>query len=112
MVNVTAVIFFGKSEKNIWVLDFFNYNHKYETVKQIKQIKQIYSWNSITVKTVITVWNGIIVKTVITVITVITAITCNSRADTTAITWNGITAEQIQQLNTWNSYNSRTAITD
>ena len=34
MVNVTAVIFFGKSEKNIWVLDFFNYNHKYETVKQ------------------------------------------------------------------------------
>ena len=62
-----------------------------ETVKQIKQIKQIYSWNSITVKTVITVWNGIIVKTVITAIT---AITCNSRADTTAITWNGITAKQ------------------
>ena len=57
----------------------------------VKQIKQIYSWNSITVKTVITVWNGI---TVITVITVITAITCNSRADTTAITWNGITAKQ------------------
>ena len=48
MVNVMAVIFFGKSEKNIWVLDFFNYNHKYETVKQIKQI---YSWNSIIVKT-------------------------------------------------------------
>ena len=48
MVNVTAVIFFGKSEKNIWVLDFFEYNHKYETVKQIKQI---YSWNSITVET-------------------------------------------------------------
>ena len=93
MVIVKSVIFFGKSEKNIWVLDFFNYNHKYETVKQIKQI---YSWNSITVKTVITVWNGITVKTVITVITVITAITCNSRADTTAITWNGITAEQIQ----------------
>ena len=45
MVNVTAVIFFGKSEKNIWVLDFFEYNLKYETVKQIKQI---YSWNSIT----------------------------------------------------------------
>lgn len=37
MVNVKSVIFFGKSEKNIWVLDFFNYNHKYETVKQIKQ---------------------------------------------------------------------------
>ena len=50
MVNVTAVIFFGKSEKNIWVLDFFNYNHKYETVKQIKQI---YPWNSITAIT----WN-------------------------------------------------------
>ena len=45
MVNVTVIIFFGKSEKNIWVLDFFNYNHKYETVKQI------YSWNSITVET-------------------------------------------------------------
>ena len=45
MVIVKSVIFFGKSEKNIWVLDFFNYNHKYETVKQIKQI---YSWNSIT----------------------------------------------------------------
>ena len=48
MVNVKSVIFFGKSEKNIWVFDFFNYNHKYETVKQIKQI---YSWNSITVET-------------------------------------------------------------
>ena len=60
----------------------------------VKQIKQIYSWNSITVKTVITVWNGITVITVIAVITVITAITCNSRADTTAITWNGITAKQ------------------
>jgi len=34
MVNVTLIIFFGKSEKNIWVLDFFNYNHKYETVSQ------------------------------------------------------------------------------
>ena len=45
MVNVTAVIFFGKSVKNIWNLDFFKYNHKYETVKQI------YSWNSITVET-------------------------------------------------------------
>ena len=54
MVNVKSVIFFGKSEKNIWVLDFFNYNHKYETVKQLKQSKQskqIYSWNSITVET-------------------------------------------------------------
>ena len=48
MANVKSVIFFGKSEKNIWVLNFFEYNHKYETVKQIKQIKQIYSWNSIT----------------------------------------------------------------
>ena len=28
MVNVKSVIFFGKSEKNIWVLDFFNYNHR------------------------------------------------------------------------------------
>ena len=37
MVNVTAVIFFGKSVKNIWNLDFFKYNHKYETVKQSKQ---------------------------------------------------------------------------
>ena len=35
MVNVTVIIFFGKSEKNIWVLDFFNYNHKYETLKQL-----------------------------------------------------------------------------
>ena len=34
MVIVKSVIFFGKSEKNIWVLDFFNYNHKYETLKQ------------------------------------------------------------------------------
>ena len=34
MVNVKSVIFFGKSEKNIWVFDFFKYNHKYETVKQ------------------------------------------------------------------------------
>ena len=96
MVNVKSVIFFGKSEKNIWVLDFFNYNHWYRISKTAKQQNR---WNSITAKTVITVWNGI------TVITVITAITCNSRADTTAITWNGITAEQIQQLNTWNRYN-------
>ena len=33
MVNVKSVIFFGKSEKNIWVLDFFNYNHKYRISK-------------------------------------------------------------------------------
>ena len=69
MVIVKSVIFFGKSEKNIWVLDFFNYNHKYETVKQSKQMEQYHSrnrWNSITVKTV---------KTVKTVITAITAIT-------------------------------------
>ena len=29
MEIVKSVIFFGKSEKNIWVLDFFNYNHRY-----------------------------------------------------------------------------------
>ena len=72
-----------------------------ETVKQIKQIKQIYSWNSITVKTVITVWNGITVKTVITVIaviTVITAITCNSRADTTAKHLEQIQREAVSQI--------------
>ena len=45
MVNVKSVIFFGKCEKNIWVLDFFNYNHKYRISKTDKQI---YSWNSIT----------------------------------------------------------------
>ena len=45
MVNVKSVIFFGKSEKNIWVLDFFNYNHWYRISKTAKQI---YSWNSIT----------------------------------------------------------------
>ena len=103
MVNVKSVIFFGKSEKNIWVLDFFNYNHKYETVKQIKQI---YSWNSITAKTVITVWNGIIVITVIaviTVITVITAITCNSRADTTAKHLEQIQREAVSQIKQSNS---------
>ena len=33
MVNVKSVIFFGKSEKNIWVLDFFNYNHWYRISK-------------------------------------------------------------------------------
>ena len=33
MVNVTVIIFFGKSEKNIWVLDFFNYNHWYRISK-------------------------------------------------------------------------------
>ena len=50
MVNVTSVIFFGKSEKNIWVLDFFNYNLKYRISKTVNQI---YSWNSITAIT----WN-------------------------------------------------------
>ena len=34
MVIVTVIIFFGKSVKNIWNLDFFKYNHKYETAKQ------------------------------------------------------------------------------
>ena len=48
MVNVKSVIFFGKSEKNIWVLDFFNYNLMYRISKTDKQI---YSWNSIIVKT-------------------------------------------------------------
>ena len=38
-------------EKNIWVLDFFEYNHWYRISKTVNQI---YSWNSITVKTVIT----------------------------------------------------------
>ena len=56
MVIVTAVIFFGKSEKNIWVLDFFSYNHKYrisETVKTDLFMEQYHSRNSrpdITVK--------------------------------------------------------------
>ena len=88
MVNVTAVIFFGKSEKNIWVLDFFNYNLMYRISKTVNQI---YSWNSITA------------ETVITVITAITPITCNSRADTTAITWNGITVKQPKQIKQDNS---------
>ena len=63
MVNVQSVIFFGKSEKNIWVLNFFEYNHWYRISKTDKQI---YSWNSITAETVITV---------ITAITPITPIT-------------------------------------
>ena len=45
MVIVKSVIFFGKSEKNIWVLDFFEYNLKYRISETAKQI---YSWNSIT----------------------------------------------------------------
>ena len=48
MVNVKSVIFFGKSEKNIWVLNFFEYNHWYRISKTVNQI---YSWNSITVET-------------------------------------------------------------
>ena len=36
MVNVTAVIFFGKSVKNIWNLNFFNYNHWYRISKTVK----------------------------------------------------------------------------
>ena len=44
----SSVIFFGKSEKNIWVLDFFEYNHWYRISKTVNQI---YSWNSITVIT-------------------------------------------------------------
>ena len=107
MVIVKSVIFFGKSVKNIWNLDFFKYNHKYKTVKTAKQI---YSWNSITAITVITdttaiTWNSITAKAwnSRTDTTVITAITCNSRADTTAITWNGITAKQLSQIKQDNS---------
>lgn len=59
MVNVMAVIFFGKSEKNIWVLDFFNYNHRYESVSQsngravhnsrtLGTVQQYNTWNSTT----------------------------------------------------------------
>ena len=88
MANVKSVIFFGKCVKNIWNLNFFNYNHWYRISKTVKQI---YSWNSITVKA----WNS---RTDTTVITAITPITCNSRADTTAITWNGITAKQLSQI--------------
>ena len=56
MVNVKSVIFFGKSEKNIWVLDFFNYNHRYrisETAETDLFVEQYHSQNSrpdITVK--------------------------------------------------------------
>ena len=35
-VIVKSVIFFGKCEKNIWVLDFFNYNHKYRISKTVE----------------------------------------------------------------------------
>ena len=50
MVIVKSVIFFGKSEKNIWVFDFFNYNHKtlgtvsqskHGTAEQIQQLSQL-----------------------------------------------------------------------
>ena len=37
MVIVKSVIFFGKSEKNIWVLNFFEYNHWYRISKTAKQ---------------------------------------------------------------------------
>lgn len=61
MANVKSVIFFGKSEKNIWVLDFFNYNHKYESVSQsnsravhnsrtLGTVQQHNTWNSTTVQ--------------------------------------------------------------
>ena len=52
MVNVKSVIFFGKSEKNIWVLDFFEYNHWYrisktvETDGTVSQSKQQTRYNS------------------------------------------------------------------
>ena len=48
MVIVTVIIFFGKSVKNIWNLNFFNYNHWYRISKTAKQQNR---WNSITVKT-------------------------------------------------------------
>ena len=51
MVNVTVIIFFGKSEKNIWVFDFFEYNPKYRISKTVIAAQQIYSWNSIAVET-------------------------------------------------------------
>ena len=40
MVIVKSVIFFGKSEKNIWVLDFFEYNHWYRISKTVNQMEQ------------------------------------------------------------------------
>lgn len=53
MANVKSVIFFGKSVKNIWNLDFFKYNHKYETVKQRNRLNSyiratVKTWNRIT----------------------------------------------------------------
>ena len=74
----------------------------------IESVKQQNRWNSITVETAdqisqLNTWNSITVKTVITDTTVITAITCNSRADTTAITWNGITVKQPKQIKQDNS---------
>ena len=89
MVNVTAVIFFGKSVKNIWNLNFFNYNHWYRISKTVKTDlfveqsnslalgteQQIYSWNRATATT----WNRI------------TATTWNR---ITATTWNRATGQQ------------------
>ena len=57
----------------------------------------------ITAKHLENTWNSITAETVITDTTVITAITCNSRADTTAITWNGITVKQLSQIKQDNS---------
>ena len=46
VVIVKSVIFFGKSEKNIWVLDFFEYNHWYRISKTVNQMEQYHSRNS------------------------------------------------------------------
>ena len=60
MVNVKSVIFFGKSVKNIWNLDFFNYNHWYrisksaETVRTVKADLFVEQSNSRTDTTAIT----------------------------------------------------------
>ena len=46
MEIVTVIIFFGKSVKNIWNLNFFNYNHWYRISKTAKQMEQYHSQNS------------------------------------------------------------------
>ena len=55
MVNVIAVIFFGKSEKNIWVLDFFNYNHKYRISKTVETDLFVEQYHRATAEQFITV---------------------------------------------------------
>ena len=49
MEIVTVIIFFGKSVKNIWNLNFFNYNHWYRISKTVKTdlfMEQYHSRNS------------------------------------------------------------------